>query len=277
MTAREIEKKAAERRIDIINMVYRAKAGHIGGSLSSADILCALYYHVLNVDPLIDFCSQPDRDRFILSKGHSVEGYYAVLADKGFFPKSELMSYQSFGSAFIGHPNRKVPGVEFNTGSLGHGLPLGVGVALAAKRGGRAFHTYVLMGDGEQAEGSVYEAAIAASHYKLDNIVAIIDRNRLQISGGTEEVMALEPLGDRWRAFGFYVMEVDGHNMEELLEAFSIARNVRSAPVLLIANTVKGKGVSFIENRREWHHGALSAEQYNRALSELRWRAGEGY
>ncbi len=266
----ELKKKANERRIDIINMVHKSQSGHIGGDLSSIDVLCALYYEILNIDPKVSFKDQPNRDRFIMSKGHCVESLYAVLADVGFFPKEDLNSFQEFGSKYIGHPNKKIPGIEFCTGALGHGLSLGVGAALSGKIYNENYMVYVLMGDGELDEGSNYEAAMAASFYNLDNLIAIIDRNHLQISGNTEDVMSLEPLSKKWESFGFNVTKMNGNNMEEILYTFKNIKKDTKKPTVIISNTIKGKGVSFIENRKEWHHGTLNEKQYEIALQELR-------
>lgn len=259
--------KAIERRRDLIQMIYNAKTGHTGGSLSSVDILTALYYKIMRIDPKNP--KWEERDRFVMSKGHSVEGYYTVLADVGFFPKEELNTFSKYRSRLIGHPNVKVPGIEMNTGALGHGLPVAVGMALAGKMDKKDYRVYVLMGDGEQAEGSIWEGAMAAGHYCLDNLVGIIDRNRLQISGNTEHVMKLEDLKDKWAAFGWEVLETDGNNMEELVSTFRKLPVVAGKPHLVIANTIKGKGVSFMENTAKWHHGVPSPEQYEQALKEL--------
>ena len=261
------QKIAAERRTDLIRMIHDGKGGHTGGSLSSVDILVALYYHVMKRDP-----GNPDwadRDRFVLSKGHSVEGYYAILADLGYFPKAELNSYGSFGTRLIGHPTTKVPGMEMNTGALGHGLPVSVGMALGQRMDGNGARTFVLLGDGELGEGSVWEAAMAAGHYQLDNLVAIIDRNGLQISGNTENVMSLEPLADKWRAFGWVVEEADGHDYEQLISLLSLKPHTSGRPLMIIARTTKGKGVSFMQNVAKWHHGVPDEDQYRLALSEL--------
>lgn len=266
-----LEKKAAQIRRDLLRMIYHGKTGHTGGSLSCTDILTVLYYGVMKLDPANP--KWEERDRFILSKGHSVEGYYCILGDLGFFPREELMSFSRFGSRFIGHPNNKVPGVEMNTGALGHGLSISVGMALAGKLKGREYRVFTLMGDGEQAEGSVWEAAMAGAHYRLDNLVAVIDRNRLQISGNTEEVMALDSLEDKWRSFGWDVVTVDGHNHSRLLEAFTTT-GATGKPRLVIANTTKGKGVSFMENVAHWHHGVPSSEQLELALKELSEKTG---
>jgi transketolase len=258
-------------RKNVVQMIYDAKTGHIGGSLSSTDILVSLYFDIMNIDQ-----KQPlwkNRDRFILSKGHSVEAYYSVLAMKGFFDPDELKKYCRFGSKLTGHPNRKVPGVEVNTGALGHGLPVGIGMALASKMDGAGYRVFVLMGDGEQAEGSVWEGAMAAANYNLDNLVGIIDRNRLQISGCTEDVMRLESLEDKWRSFGWKTVSINGHDFDELHKAFSTEH--AGKPLMIIANTIKGKGVPFIENKAEWHHGILNEEQYTAALDELSEKAKE--
>lgn len=262
-----LKKKAIQIRKDLLHMIYNSGEGHTGGALSSVDILVTLYYRIMKIDPKNP--KWDGRDRFVLSKGHSVEGYYAILADLGFFPKEELLSYRKFGSRLIGHPNNKVPGVELNTGALGHGLSVAVGMALAGKMDGKDYRVYTLMGDGELAEGSVWEAAMAASNYKLDNLIGIIDRNRLQISGNTEEVMKLESLREKWTAFGWEVIEVDGHDIEKLVEVFEKIPIQKGKPHVVIAHTVKGKGVSFMENDRKWHHGVPNRQQFERAMYEL--------
>ncbi|MBW4084338.1 transketolase [Paenibacillus sp. S150] len=268
METRQLKIKAAQIRMDLLSIIHRAKTGHTGGSLSNTDILTALYYEIMNIDP-----ARPkweNRDRFIASKGHSVESLWCILADKGFFPKEELETYSQFGTRLIGHPNNKVPGIEMNTGALGHGLPISVGMALAAKRDGLPYRVFCLMGDGEQAEGSNWEAAMAGAHYKLDNLIGIIDRNRLQISGSTEEVMGLEPLEDKWASFGWNVVPVNGNSMEELVQVFHAAPGAAGKPTLVMANTIKGKGVSFAENVPAWHHHVPSDEQLAAAHAELR-------
>ena len=264
---KNLPKKAAQIRRDIADIVYRSSAGHIGGSLSETDILVALYYEVMKTDPKNP--KWTERDRFILSKGHSIDAYYCVLADKGFFDKEELKNYSQFGSDLIGHPNRAIPGIEMNTGALGHGLSIGVGMALAGKMDKKDYRVFVLMGDGEQAEGSVWEAAMAAANYKLDNLVAIIDRNGLQISGTTEDVMALSPLKDKWKSFGWNVSVVDGHDIPSICNALSKKNKVDSMPSLIIAETIKGKGISFMENNASWHHGVMSEDEYKIACEEL--------
>lgn len=267
MDIRQLKLKAVQIRMDLLRIIHRAKAGHTGGSLSNTDILTALYYGVMRLDPRHP--KWDGRDRFVASKGHAVESLWCILADLGFFPKEELDTYGQFGTRLIGHPNNKVPGVEMNTGALGHGLAISVGMALAAKRDGKPYRVYCLMGDGEQAEGSVWEAAMAGAHYRLDNLVGIVDRNGLQISGSTEEVMGLEPLAEKWAAFGWTVRTVDGNDMEQLLEAFRSVPLEEGKPTLIVANTVKGKGVSFAENVPHWHHHVPSDEELERALAEL--------
>ncbi|AUO07328.1 transketolase [Paenibacillus jamilae] len=263
----DLKIKAAQIRKDLLTIIHRAKTGHTGGSLSNTDILTALYYEIMNID--IANPKWEERDRFIASKGHSVESLWCILADLGFFPKEELETYSQFGTRLIGHPNNKVPGVEMNTGALGHGLPISVGMALAAKRDGRSYRVFCLMGDGEQAEGSNWEAAMAGAHYKLDNLVGIIDRNGLQISGTTEEVMGLEPLEEKWAAFGWNVISIDGNSMEELINTFRNVPEIEGKPTLVLANTIKGKGVSFAEGVPGWHHRIPSDDELERALAEL--------
>jgi transketolase len=267
MQLKELELKANAIRKRALRMIFEAKTGHLGGTMSMTDILVALYYYKMNVDP-----KQPnkyDRDRFVLSKGHSVETLYCVLADMGFFPKDELNSYSSFGSRLFGHPTVKVPGVEACSGALGHGAPVAVGMAIGARKSGLDSMVYFIMGDGEQAEGSVWEAAMAAANYKLDNLVGILDRNMLQITGCTEYVMALESLTDKWRAFGWCVKEIDGNNMRQVVEALDALPFEKNKPSLIIAHTVKGKGICFAENNHKWHHSVPSREQYKVAMMEL--------
>ena len=264
---KSLERTAIEVRKRLIKLIYEAGSGHTGGSLSSVDILVVLYCHTLKLDP--QHPGWPDRDRFILSKGHSVEGYYCILSHAGFFPEEVLRTYGQFGSLLAGHPTVKVPGVEVNSGALGHGLSVGTGMALAAKRDRKSTRVFVLMGDGEQGEGSVMEAASACSHYNLDNITAIIDRNRLQISGNTEEIMSLDNLEARWKAYGWSVAQVNGNKISELVEVFERLPLEKGKPGLVIANTTKGKGVSFIENQAGWHHKVPDEAQYKMAIQEL--------
>ena len=258
---------ALETRKEVMRMIYAGKGGHTGGSLSSVDILVSLYFHALRYDPANP--EKADHDRFVMSKGHSAEVLYCTLAAAGFFPDAWLDEYGRFGSHLYGHPTMGVPGVEMPTGALGHGLPIGVGMALAAKRDGAAYRTFVLMGDGEQAEGSVWEAAMAGSNYELDNLVGIVDYNGLQISGKVDEVMRLSPLSERWSAFGWAVVELDGNDMGQLVKAFDGLPARRGSPTLILAHTTKGKGVSFIENQVAWHHKVPTEEQYKQALGEL--------
>lgn len=266
MQPQEIATKAGARRADALWMICRASTGHTGGALSALDILSVLYYDVMRVKPGDPGWSE--RDRFLLSKGHSVEGYLAILADLGFFPRAELRTFSQAGSRLIGHPSNKVPGVEVNTGALGHGLPIGVGLALAARRTKRAYRTFVVMGDGEQAEGSVWEAAMAGAHYGLDNLYAVVDRNGLQISGTTEQVMALDSLADKWRAFGWAVTELDGHDIAAMQRYFHETKP-EGKPHLLLAHTVKGKGLSAAENQPAWHHKVPDEAQVREACNTL--------
>ncbi|HTP59375.1 MAG TPA: transketolase [Spirochaetia bacterium] len=251
----------------LLQIIYGARGGHTGGSLSSLDILIALYFHAMKHRP--EDPAWPGRDRFILSKGHSVEGYYCVLAEAGYFPREELDTYGTFNSRLFGHPTMKTPGVEIPTGALGHGLSVGVGMAIAGKRDGASYRVYVLMGDGEQAEGSVWEAAMAASHYHLGNLVGIIDNNNLQISGNVDSVMRIASLEERWASFGWMVHEVDGNDLDQLTRLFDrLAGNVER-PQLVIAHTVKGKGISFMENNAAWHHRVPTPEEMAKAQAEL--------
>lgn len=263
----ELELKANEMRARALRMIYESRTGHLGGSMSVMDILVALYYHKMNINPKRP--DMPERDRFILSKGHSVEGLYCILADLGFFPEEELNAYSSFGSRLFGHPTVKVPGVEICSGALGHGEPVAVGMAIGARKAGIDNKTYFIMGDGEQAEGSVWEAAMAGANYKLDNLVGILDRNGLQITGSTEDVMALESLTEKWRAFGWSVREIDGNNMEQIVETLDAVPFEKGKPSLILAHTVKGKGICFAENNHKWHHGVPNEEQYTQAMEVL--------
>lgn len=265
MDKTELKKKAYEIRKEALRIITIGNTGHTGGDLSEADILTALFYEVMRIDPHNPLWD--GRDYFIQSKGHCVETYYAILADKEFFPKTELETFSKFGTKLIGHPNNKIPGIEICSGALGHGLSVGTGIALALKMDNRQNRVFVIMGDGEQAEGSVWEAAMAAASYKLDNLTAIIDRNHLQISGNTEDVLALEPLADKWRAFGFHVTVINGHDLGEIIPALN--HQVPGKPTLIIANTIKGKGVSFMENIPKWHHGVPNPEQFKQAAAEL--------
>ena len=263
----QLRSKSLQYRLQTLAAIKHANAGHTGGSLSCIDILNVLYNRVLRVSPESFF--SPDRDRYVQSKGHSVEALYTVLADRGFFSADQLKTLNQFGSPFIGHPTRKVPGIEQNTGALGHGLSYAVGVALAGKLDGRLYRVFTLLGDGELAEGSNWEAAMAVSHYQLDNLVAIVDRNGLQITGPTEEVVQLEPLDQKFAAFGFAVRECDGNDLGQLCDHLSAVPFAVGQPSLLIAHTRKGKGVSFMENSAGWHHRVPNDAEYEQALREL--------
>jgi transketolase len=267
-SATDLQAEANWIRLRSLEMVQKAGTGHPGGDLSSADVLASLYLRILNIDPARP--NMPDRDRFIMSKGHSSGALYATLARVGFLTDEDLDSYMSPGSNLNGHPDRnKIPGVEANTGPLGHGLPIAVGCALAAKLDGAAWRTFVLTGDGELQEGSNWEAGMSAVQFQLDNLALIVDRNRLQQGAGTEETIQLEPLAEKWRAFGWYVVEVDGHDHDALLDCFQHIPRVKNKPTCIIARTVKGKGVSFIENRAEWHHRVPTEEELRLARLEL--------
>ena len=270
---KDLEKMAVEVRKRTVEIIHRASGGHIGGSLSSVDILVALHFGILNIDP--ENPGMKGRDRFIMSKGHSVEGYYSTLEKRGFISSELLDTYGKFNSVLTGHPTRKVPGIELNSGALGHGLSVGVGLAIASKRSGESFRTYVLMGDGEHGEGSIMEAAASAGHYELNNLVAIIDRNHLQISGRTEDVMAIDDLEGKYRACGWSVVHCDGHNMSELLLCFHKAAEQTEKPTFVIAHTIKGKGVSFMEDMALWHHKVPNKEQLEIALAELNQKMEE--
>lgn len=269
-----LKKKAFELRKDVVEMIYRAKTGHIGGDLSVMEILVALYYKQMNISP--ENFKDPNHDRFVMSKGHSVEALYAVLADKGFFPKADLETFSQFGSKYIGHPTNKVNGIEMNTGSLGHGLGVGVGMAIAGKMDEKDYRVYVVLGDGEMAEGSVWEAVTAGAHYKLDNLTAFVDRSHLQISGTTEQVMNQQSQEARWAAFGWNVISVsDGNDLDAINDAIDLAKRTKGKPTVIIAHTVKGYGISFVENQVGWHHHVPNDEQYQAALKELDERGSQ--
>jgi transketolase len=273
MELHELELKSIQYRRTILSIIKRSGAGHTGGSLSCIDILNVLYNQVMNVTP--ENFTHLDHDRYIHSKGHSVEALYTVLADTGFFPLQELETLERYGSKFIGHPTRKVNGIEQNTGALGHGLSFAVGVALAGKKDGRSYRVFTTLGDGELTEGSVWEASMSAAHYKLDNLVVIIDRNTLQITGRTEDVMALEPLGEKLRAFGYAVRTAEGNNVIDLVRVFEKLPFEPGKPSLVIAYTTKGKGVSFMENSADWHHHVPTDPEFSQALLELDQAEGE--
>ncbi|MBU0686009.1 MAG: transketolase [Thermoplasmatota archaeon] len=264
----ELETIAKRVRLHSIKMIYHAGSGHPGGSLSCADILTALYFHVMKHDPKrLDWS---DRDRFVLSKGHAAPALYAVLAEAGYFSVDELSSLRKMGSRLQGHPcMHKTPGVEMSTGSLGHGLAAGNGMALAAKLDRKLYRMYVVVGDGEMDVGETWEAAMLASHYKLDNITVYLDRNKLQLDGPTETIMSLEPLSDKWKAFGWHVIEINGHNMKEIIHATNEAKAVKGKPTIIICHTIKGKGVSYMEGSLQFHGKAPNKQEYEQALKEL--------
>jgi transketolase len=267
MTDKELTDKSVKYRKNILKYIVGAKAGHTGGSLSCIDILNVLYNEVLNVSP--DNFTSPDRDRYIQSKGHCVEALFVTLADQGFFPESDLETLCKYQSHYIGHPTKKVYGVEQNTGALGHGLSIAVGTALAAKMDDKAYKVYTLLGDGELPEGSNWEAALTAAHYGLDNLCAIIDNNKLQITGTNAEVCNTDPIDGKFESFGWAVREVDGHDLNALKEVFAAMPFEVGKPNLIIAHTIKGKGVSFMEHSVKWHHGVPDTTQYEAALAEL--------
>jgi len=264
----DMEKKAKRLRRHVIEMTAKAGSGHPGGSLSATEIVTALYFNHLRHDPQNP--SWPDRDRFVLSKGHAAPLLYSALAEAGYFPVEELLTLRQLDSRMQGHTDMTVtPGVEMSAGALGQGLSFGTGIALAARLDGRDYRVYVLLGDGECDEGQVWEAAMAAAHFKLDNIVAIVDRNRQQIDGWTYEVMDTEPLVGKWRSFGWHTIEVNGHDLAQILAGFEEAKTIKGKPTAIIAHTIKGKGVSFMENNLEFHGKAPTAEEAERALKEL--------
>lgn len=268
MTLTELEKKACDIRVDVVTLIHKAGCGHIGGDMSEIEALVALYYKHLNCSP--ENAADPDRDRFVLSKGHSVETLYCILADRGYFDKAELMeTYSAYGSRFIGHPNNKIPGIEMNSGSLGHGLSVAVGMAKAGKMDGRDYRVYAVLGDGELAEGSVWEGVMAGGHFKLDNLTALVDRNRLQISGSTEDVMAQDSQEARWAAFGWNVVSIPGNDMAAVDSALTLAKETKGKPTVIILNTTKGCGVSFMENLAVWHHKVMDDAQYETAMAEI--------
>jgi len=279
MEIAELEFKSIQYRRTILSIIKHANAGHTGGSLSCVDILNVLYNQVMDITPQ-NFAST-NRDHYVHSKGHSVEALYTVLADKGFFPVSVLDTLCQAGSHFVGHPTRKVSGIEQNTGALGHGLPVATGMALAGKQDGRDYRVYTTMGDGELTEGSVWEASMSAAHYALDNLVVIVDRNTLQISGRTEQVMRLEPLAERFAAFGYAVRSVDGNDITALTDVFGHVPFEPGKPNLVLARTTKGKGVSYIEDAADWHHHVPSDAEFAVAIQEFQeaekyWREKYG-
>lgn len=269
MELKELSHLAYDLRKDTVDMIRSGNGGHIGGDMSVMETLVTLYFDQMNISP--EQQDNPDRDLFVMSKGHSVEAYYAVLAKKGFLDVKEVIEqFSKFGSNYLGHPNNKLPGIEMNSGSLGHGLPVCVGMALAAKMDGRKNRVYTVMGDGELAEGSVWEAAMAANQYKLDNLCAVVDRNRLQISGNTEDVMGQDDLHERFKSFGWYVIDVeDGNSIEQLQLAFEEAKQTKGQPSVLIANTIKGKGSLVMEDKAPWHHHVPTDEEYDQIMKDF--------
>lgn len=261
MKLHDLEVLSWDLRQHTLDIIMAGGGGHIGGDMSLMNALLVLYENHLNVTPTT--VNDPDRDRFVLSKGHSMETYYAILCHRGFLDLSDVTArFSKFGSPYIGHPNNKLPGIEMNSGSLGHGLPVCVGMALAGKRSGKSYRVYTIMGDGELAEGSVWEGAMAAGHYQLDNLCAVVDRNKLQISGTTEEVMSHEPLGERFAAFGWNVIAVNGDSIAELDRAYTQAKEAKGKPTVIISNTTKGYGSPLMENKAGWHHHLPTAEEY---------------
>ena len=274
MNVQELKRTANQVRKNIITAVYYAKAGHPGGSLSSAEIYTYLYMKEMNVDPADP--GNPDRDRFVLSKGHTCPGLYGVMAERGFIDREELKTFRHVGSRLQGHPSmRMLPGIDMSTGSLGQGISCAVGIAAAAKVKGKSYRTYTLLGDGEIEEGQVWEAAMFASAKKLDNLCAIVDNNNLQIDGTLEEVNSPYPIDKKFEAFGFHVINVaDGHDFDQLAAAFAEAKTVKGQPTVIICKTTKGKGVSFMENNAGWHGKAPNEEEYKIAMADLE-RIGE--
>ena len=273
MNKKELMKTANEIRNGVLTATHSAKSGHPGGSLSAADIYTYLYFEEMNIDPKNP--KKADRDRFVLSKGHTAPGYYSALAQKGFFPVEDLTTLRKTGSYLQGHPDMKhIPGVDMSSGSLGQGISAAVGMAISAKLSGDTYRVYTLLGDGEIQEGQVWEAAMLAAHRKLDNLVVIVDNNNLQIDGKITEVNSPYPIDKKFEAFNFHVINIDGHNFDEIAAAFKEARETKGQPTAIIAKTVKGKGVSFMENQVSWHGSAPNDEQYAAAMEELE-KAGE--
>lgn len=268
MDIKELQKIANRIRIEIIEMTYEAQSGHPGGSLSAADILTVLYFKEMNLDP--NNPSWEDRDRLVMSKGHATPVWYAALAERGFIPKEELKTFRKIDSRLQGHPNMNdTPGVDMTTGSLGQGLSAANGMAIAGKLNNKDYRVYAVLGDGECQEGQIWEAAMSAAHYKLDNLTAILDHNGLQIDGPNNEIMNIEPIEDKWKAFGWYTIRINGHDMQQIIDALEKAKEIKGRPTIIIANTVKGKGVSFMENQVGWHGTAPNKEQMEKAIAEL--------
>ncbi len=265
----ELENIANKLRLHVVEMTYAASSGHPGGSLSSAELMSVLYFRAMRHDPSDP--SMPDRDRFVLSKGHAAPILYSALAESGYFPKEDLLGLRKMGSKLQGHPVRgKVPGVEMSTGSLGQGLSMACGIALAGKMDGKGYRTFCLLGDGELQSGQNWEAAMFAHQYGLSNLIAFVDRNRLQITGNTEDAVGLDPLPEKWRAFGWNVQIIDGHNVRQIIDAIDKASRSRKSPSVIIMNTVKGKGVSFMENNAGFHGRACKPDEFEQAVKELK-------
>lgn len=269
MEIKDLQEKAKDLRRDIIEMIYRAKSGHPGGSLSIADIMSVLYWKEMNIDP--ENPKDENRDRFVLSKGHAAPALYAALIEKGYAEKELIPTLRKWHSPLQGHPDmKKLPGVEMSTGSLGQGLSAANGMALSGKIYGKNYRVYTILGDGEIQEGQIWEAAMTAAHYKLDNLVAIVDYNNLQIDGKVSDVMDVYPISDKFKAFNWHVIEIDGHSYEEIIRAFEEARNTKGKPTVIVARTAKGKGVSFMENNPGFHGVAPNDEEYRKAMEELK-------
>ncbi len=267
-TVQELESLRWQLRRDCVDIIMAGGGGHIGGDMSVIDALMVLYENHLNVSP--QAADDANRDRFILSKGHAMEAYYAVLAERGFLDLEDIKArFSKFESPYIGHPNNKLPGIEMNSGSLGHGLPVAVGMALSARMDKRTYRTYVFMGDGELAEGSVWEGAMSAANYGLDNLCALVDRNRLQISGGTEDVMAQDSQEQRWSAFGWNVLSIPGNDIRALDEAFGLAEMTSGKPTVIIANTTKGYGSPIMEDKANWHHHLPTQDEYAQIVADF--------
>jgi len=273
---KDIEKKANVIRKNVIEMIFNAKGGHIGGALSMTDIIASLYFHVLKIDPKNP--EWEDRDRFVLSKGHASAAWYAALAERGYFPKEELLTFDHINSRLQGHPDMlKTPGVDMSSGSLGQGISAALGMALAARYLKKTYRTFVILGDGETQEGQVWEAAMVAANYKTDNLIVILDYNKLQLYGQTNKIMNIEPVIEKWQVFGWNTIEINGHRINEIVQALECAVKVVGKPTIIIAHTIKGKGVSFMENEVKWHSLAPTKEQTKQALKELETYNKEGF
>ena len=273
---KNIEKKANIIRKHIIEMIFNAKGGHAGGALSMADIIAALYFHVLKIDPKNP--EWEDRDRFVLSKGHASAAWYAALAERGYFPKEELFTFDHINSRLQGHPDMlRTPGVDMSSGSLGQGISAALGMALAARYLKKTYRTFIILGDGETQEGQVWEAAMVAANYKIDNLIAILDYNKLQLCGQTNKIINIEPVIEKWQVFGWNTIEINGHRIKEIVQALECAVKVVGKPTIIIAHTIKGKGVSFMENEVKWHSLAPTKEQTKQALKELETYNKEGF